>query len=60
VGLDWEKYVVVDQQFIRPAEVDVLVGDSSKARQKLGWQPKVSFEQMVEMMVAADLQRLKK
>jgi GDPmannose 4,6-dehydratase len=59
VDLDWEKYVLVDQQFIRPAEVDVLVGDSSKARQKLGWQPKVSFEKMIEMMVAADLERLK-
>ena len=60
VDLDWEKYTVVDQQFFRPAEVDLLVGDSSKARKILGWKPEVSFKQMVEMMVESDLNELKK
>jgi GDPmannose 4,6-dehydratase len=54
-GLDWQKYVEIDSKLIRPAEVDHLCGDFSKARQKLGWEPAVSFEQLVEMMVAADL-----
>ena len=58
VGLDWEQYVVVDEAFFRPAEVDLLVGDSSKAREKLGWTPTVGFEQLVTMMVDADLARL--
>src|SRR5205814_5725195 len=58
VGLDPAKHVVSDQAFVRPAEVDHLVGDSSKARRVLGWEPKVSFEQLIEMMVDADLQRL--
>jgi len=58
VGLDWEQYVVVDEAFFRPAEVDLLVGDSSKARQELGWQPTVGFEQLVTMMVDADLDLL--
>jgi GDPmannose 4,6-dehydratase len=58
VGLDPEKHVVVDQKFVRPAEVDHLVGDSSKARRDLGWEPKVSFRELVEMMVDADLERL--
>ena len=57
-GLDPAKHVVADQAFVRPAEVDHLVGDSSKARRVLGWEPKVSFEQLIEMMVDADLQRL--
>lgn len=57
VGLDWQKYVVVDQQFVRPAEVDLLVGDSTKARHKLGWKPEVSFDQLIRMMVDADLKR---
>lgn len=56
-GLNWEDYVVIDPRFIRPAEVDLLLGDSSKAKQKLGWQPEVSFEQLVQMMVEADLER---
>jgi GDPmannose 4,6-dehydratase len=56
--LDWERYVVVDPRFYRPAEVDLLVGDSSKARAKLDWAPEVSFEQLVDRMVRADLQRL--
>lgn len=58
VGLDWEKYIVTDPQFIRPAEVDLLVGDYSKAKKNLGWEPEVSFEKMIEMMVDADLKRL--
>jgi GDPmannose 4,6-dehydratase len=59
-GLDWKKHVVVDPKFIRPAEVDVLVGDASKARRVLGWEPKISFETMIAEMVDADLARLKK
>jgi GDPmannose 4,6-dehydratase len=58
VGLDWEQYVRVDPNFIRPAEVDVLTGDASKARAELGWSPKVSFRELVAMMVDADLARL--
>ena len=60
VGLDWQKYVVQDQKFFRPAEVDLLVGDSAKAKQKLGWTPKVSFGELVRMMVDADLARHRK
>jgi GDPmannose 4,6-dehydratase len=55
VGLDWEQYVVVDPRFFRPAEVDYLLGDASKAEQILGWQPATSFEQLVRMMVDADV-----
>jgi GDPmannose 4,6-dehydratase len=55
VGLDWRRYVVVDPELIRPAEVDLLVGDPTKARTRLGWMPKVSFPQLVRMMVEADL-----
>jgi len=55
VGLDWEKYVVVDEKFFRPAEVDLLVGDSSKARKVLGWEPKTSFPELVNLMVDADV-----
>jgi GDPmannose 4,6-dehydratase len=58
VGLDWEKYVKVDPALYRPAEVDALQGDSTKARQILGWQPEVSFEQLAKMMVDADLKAL--
>jgi GDPmannose 4,6-dehydratase len=57
VGLDWRKHVVQDPKFFRPAEVDLLVADASKARAKLGWQPKVTFKQLVHMMVDADLER---
>jgi GDPmannose 4,6-dehydratase len=57
VGLDWRKHVVIDPKFIRPAEVDILVGDASKAKKKLGWAPSVSFKQMIERMVDADLER---
>ncbi|HEU4828167.1 MAG TPA: GDP-mannose 4,6-dehydratase [Gemmatimonadales bacterium] len=58
VGLDWEKHVRVDPDFIRPAEVDVLTGDASRARAELGWTPTVSFRDLVAMMVDADLARL--
>jgi len=58
LDLDWQKHVVVDPQFVRPAEVDMLVGDSTKARQLLGWKPKVSFQELIEMMVQHDLKRL--
>jgi GDPmannose 4,6-dehydratase len=58
VGLDWQDYVHVDQTLVRPAEVDVLQADPSKARRVLGWQPEVSFEQLIVMMVEADLKRL--
>jgi GDPmannose 4,6-dehydratase len=54
-GLDWQKHVEIDPKLIRPAEVDHLCGDARKARQKLGWEPTVGFEQLVKMMVAADL-----
>ncbi len=57
-GLDPDSHVVVDPEFLRPAEVDHLVGDASKAREKLGWEPRVSFRELVEMMVDADLDRL--
>jgi GDPmannose 4,6-dehydratase len=55
VGLDWEKYVVVDERFFRPAEVDLLVGDASKARRVLGWKPRTTFEELVNLMVDADV-----
>jgi GDPmannose 4,6-dehydratase len=58
VGLDPEQYVKSDPEFLRPAEVDHLVGDATKAREKLGWQPRVSFAELVELMVDADLERL--
>lgn len=57
-GLDWEKHVVIDPKFFRPAEVDLLIGDSSKARSKLGWAPRVDFPGLVKMMVDADLERV--
>lgn len=57
VGLDYQKYVVVDERFLRPAEVQHLLADPSKAHKQLGWQPNVSFSQLVEMMVDADLKR---
>jgi GDPmannose 4,6-dehydratase len=60
VGLNWRDYAVQDARFMRPAEVDLLIGDPSKAQQDLGWQPTVSFEQMIEMMVQSDYDMLKK
>jgi GDPmannose 4,6-dehydratase len=58
VGLKWKDYVKVDPAFFRPAEVDLLVGDASKAKKVLGWEPSISFKQMIEMMVDADMKRL--
>jgi GDPmannose 4,6-dehydratase len=58
VGLDWHRFVKVDAALLRPAEVDHLLGDASKARKSLGWAPQVDFRQLVEMMVDADLDRL--
>lgn len=60
LDLDWTKYVKVDKKYIRPADVDLLVGDSSKAKKKLGWKKKVSFEQLVKIMVEYDYNYLKK
>lgn len=57
-GLNWEKHVVIDPALVRPAEVDLLIGDPAKAKAKLGWTPQVSFEQLVDRMVKADLARL--
>jgi GDPmannose 4,6-dehydratase len=59
LDLDWEQYVVVDPAFYRPAEVDLLVSDPAKARRTLGWKPEVSFEELIQMMVDADLDHLK-
>ncbi|MCC6832751.1 MAG: GDP-mannose 4,6-dehydratase, partial [Thermoleophilia bacterium] len=58
VGLDPADHVVLDPAFVRPAEVDLLVGDPAKAKAALGWEPQVSFEDLVRMMVEADLGRL--
>jgi len=58
-GLDWKKYVVLDPKFLRPAEVELLVGDPAKAKKKLGWAPKVSFQELIKMMVDADIKGLK-
>ena len=55
--LDWQKYVVIDPIFKRPAEVDVLLGNAGKARERLGWEPKVHFPELVRMMAQADLDR---
>ena len=58
LGLDWQKYVVQDPALVRPAEVDLLIGDASKAQRQLGWRPKVGFQELVRLMVDADLERL--
>lgn len=60
VGLDYEKYVVIDPKFYRPAEVDLLLGDPSKAKEKLGWTAKTSLEDLIHMMVDADIKRVEK
>ena len=60
LNLDYNKHVVVDKQYFRPTEVDVLLGDATKAKKILGWQPKVSFDKLVDMMIAADLELAKK
>ena len=57
-GLDWDRYVRVDETLVRPAEVDLLVGDATKARRELGWAPSVDFEGLVRMMVDADIERV--
>jgi GDPmannose 4,6-dehydratase len=59
LGLDWEQYVTRNEADMRPADVDLLVGDAAKARERLGWEPTVTFEEMIEKMVAADLALLK-
>jgi len=56
VDLDWEKYVEIDPKLIRPAEVDFLCGDATKAREKLGWRPQIGFAELIKMMVEADLE----
>jgi len=58
VNLNWQDYVEFDERYLRPAEVDLLIGDPTKAKQKLGWEPSVSFEELVALMVEADLQAL--
>ncbi len=60
VGLNWQDHVVIDPKFIRPAEVDLLLGDPSKAKRELGWEPEVSFKQLIEMMVDSDLENYTK
>ncbi|MEK3760717.1 GDP-mannose 4,6-dehydratase [Paenibacillus sp. FSL P4-0338] len=59
VGLNWRDYVVVDQKFVRPAEVDLLLGDCTKAKEELGWELEVGFEQLIKMMVDSDMEKLK-
>ena len=58
VGLDWQKYVATDSRYLRPAEVDLLLGDASKAKRVLGWEPKTRFKELVRLMVDADVQSL--
>ena len=60
VGLDWRKHVVTDPKLIRPAEINTLCGDAAKARRVLGWKPKVSFAELIQMMVDADLERVRR
>ncbi len=59
-GLDWEKYVVIDERFFRPAEVNLLLGDATRASETLGWKPETSFEKMVQLMVDYDLEMVAK
>ena len=58
-GLDWKKHVEIDPRYYRPAEVDVLIGDHSKARKQLGWEPKTRFADLARLMVDADIKLLK-
>jgi GDPmannose 4,6-dehydratase len=58
-GLDWKKYVEHDERYVRPSEVDLLIGDCTKARRKLGWQAKTTFKELVKLMVEADIELLK-
>ncbi len=55
---DWQKYIGFDEKYLRPAEVDLLIGDTAKAKQKLGWEPKVKFKELVQLMVEADIKEL--
>ncbi|GAB4439491.1 MAG: GDP-mannose 4,6-dehydratase [Anaerolineae bacterium] len=59
VGLNYEDYVVIDERFYRPAEVDLLIGDASKGKEKLGWEPTVTFKELIEMMVDADMETIR-
>ena len=59
VGLNWEDHIVIDPKFLRPAEVDLLLGDPEKASKELGWKPEVTFKELVRMMVDADMQRVR-
>jgi GDPmannose 4,6-dehydratase len=56
-GLDWEQYVKIDERYFRPSEVDLLIGDYSKAKEKLGWEPTVRFQELIRMMVDHDRER---
>jgi GDPmannose 4,6-dehydratase len=60
LGLEWERYVRHDTRYERPAEVDLLIGDAAKARQRLGWEPRVRFKELVRLMVEADLELAKR
>ena len=59
-GLHWKKYVKLDARYLRPSEVDILIGDYSKARRKLGWKPKTKFTDLVKLMVDADIELLRR
>jgi GDPmannose 4,6-dehydratase len=59
VGLSWKKHVEIDPRYYRPAEVDLLIGDASKARRQLGWKPRTKFADLVKLMVDADIKLLK-
>jgi GDPmannose 4,6-dehydratase len=60
VGLDWQKYVEIDPRYYRPAEVELLIGDYSKARKQLEWEPKTKFEDLTRLMVDADIDLLRR
>jgi GDPmannose 4,6-dehydratase len=59
-GLDWRKHVEVDERYYRPAEVDILIGDYSKAKQRLGWEPRIRFADLAKLMVDADIELLRR
>ncbi len=56
--IDWQNYVKFDERYLRPAEVDILIGDATKAKEKLGWEPSITFEELVKLMVDSDLKAL--
>jgi GDPmannose 4,6-dehydratase len=60
LGLDYKDFVVIEERLLRPADIHTLVGDSSKARKKLGWEPKLAFKELIEMMTESDLMELKR